>query len=71
MGGELACDGPDRPVVRGLDLSLEEANEIRDCAECDPDRGPAACVHEIARLRAVDPTLARYVEERVARCQQE
>jgi hypothetical protein len=71
MGGVLACDGPDRPVERGRELSLEVANEIRDCAECDPERGSAACAREGSRLQGVDPEQARYVEERVARCRQE
>jgi hypothetical protein len=71
MGGTLACDGPGRPVERGHDLTLQVANEIRQCAECDPDRGPEACKREIARLRETDPDQARFVEARAERCLEE
>jgi hypothetical protein len=70
-GGMLACDGPDRPVERGNELSLAEAQDIRACAECDAERGPEACRMEIDRLRVKDPEVARYVETtHVPRCKQ-
>lgn len=69
MGGYLACDGPDKPVARGQNLSAEEAKDVRDCAECNADGGPAACKREIGRLEKSDAELARFIRDRHApRC---
>jgi len=69
MGGYLACDGT-KPVERGHELSDEEATEIRDCATCDPDKGPIACEREIARLKQTDADVASYLQNtHVPRCQ--
>lgn len=70
MGGVLACDGPNKPVVRARDLPLDEAKDIRACGECDPTNGPAACAREIERLGKRDAELARYITSvHVPRCQ--
>jgi hypothetical protein len=69
MGGFLACDGP-KPVERGKELSVREAKDIRACAECDAEAGPAACAREIQRFTEKDAALAKYVESvHVPRCQ--
>lgn len=69
-GGALACDGPNKPVERGKNLDLQEAREIRACAECDAEAGPKACEKEIGRLRAKDPEIAAYLETtHLPRCQ--
>jgi hypothetical protein len=69
-GGSLACDGKDKPVERGGNLSPEEADEIRACAICDPEKGPPACAREIERLATADPALAHYLRAvHVPRCQ--
>ena len=69
MGGFLACDGPGRPVERGKNLTTAEAADVRDCAVCDAEKGPAACAREIRRLETPDAELARYIETvHVARC---
>lgn len=71
MGGYLACDGKDKPVTRGENLSLEEANDIRACGECDPEKGPAACQREIDRLKDKDRELSDYLRTtHVPRCGQ-
>lgn len=71
MGGYLACDGPDKPVARGQSLTPEEAKDIRDCAECNPTSGPAACTREIERLQKTDADLASYIRKaHVPRCAQ-
>ncbi|MFO0736761.1 MAG: hypothetical protein U0270_12830 [Labilithrix sp.] len=65
-GGVLACDGPERPVVRG---AMTEASDVLRCASCDEARGPAACEAEIRSLRTADPELAAFVERViVTRC---
>jgi hypothetical protein len=70
MGGVLACDGPNKPVVRARDLPLDQAKDTRACGECDPREGPAACAREIQRLARQDGELARFVEKQhVPRCQ--
>jgi hypothetical protein len=72
MGGFLACAGPKKPVERGKELSLAEAQEIRACAECEPEKGPAACNREIERMKLKDPELAQYIGAvHVPRCQKE
>ncbi|APR86585.1 Hypothetical protein A7982_11934 [Minicystis rosea] len=72
MGGVLACDGPDKPVERGASLPLDEARDIRACAECDAEQGPKACEREIDRLRSKDLEVARYLEtDHVPRCRRE
>lgn len=69
MGGFLACQGT-TPERRGQQLTTSEANEIRACAECDPENGPAACGKEIERLSKNDPELAKYIETiHVPRCE--
>jgi hypothetical protein len=71
MGGSLACDGRNKPVERGGDVTPEEAAEILACATCDQDRGAAACSHEVQRLTSSDPELAKYIgSSHVARCRQ-
>ncbi len=70
MGGFLACQGktPDR---RGQNIPTAEANEIRACAECDAEKGPAACKSEIERLAKTDADLAKYIETvHMPRCTQ-
>lgn len=70
MGGFLACDGPSKPVERGGNLTLSEAQNIRACAECDHSKGAAACARELAALKPADPELARYIETiHIPRCQ--
>ena len=70
MGGFLACDGKDKPVERGQNLTTEEAADVRACAECDPDKGPAACAKEIKLLASSDAELAKYIETvHIPRCQ--
>lgn len=70
MGGVLACDGPNKPVVRARELRLDEAKDTRACGECDPVSGPAACAREIERLGKQDADLARYIASvHVPRCQ--
>lgn len=72
MGGVLACDGPDNPVERGANLPLDEAEDVRACAECDAEKGPKACAREIDRLSSKDPEVARYLaSEHVPRCRRE
>lgn len=61
MGGFLACQGK-TPERRGQNITTAEANEIRACAECDAQNGPAACAKEIERLSKSDPDLAKYIE---------
>ena len=69
MGGFLACDGRDKPVERGKNLTTAEAAEVRACAVCDAEKGPAACTREVQRLTASDPELAKYIETvHVPRC---
>ncbi|MFO0547812.1 MAG: hypothetical protein U0271_05465 [Polyangiaceae bacterium] len=71
MGGYLACDGKDKPVTRGEGLSIEEANDIRACGECDGEKGPAACQREIDRLKDKDRELSDYLRTvHVPRCGQ-
>ena len=68
MGGFLACQGK-TPEKRGVNLSSTEAAEIRACAECDAEKGPAACAKEIERLTKCDPDVAKYiVTVHVPRC---
>jgi len=70
MGGFLACQGK-TPEKRGQNLTTTEANEIRACAECDPENGPAACIKEVERLSKSDPELAKYITTvHVPRCGQ-
>lgn len=70
MGGFLACDGPAKPAERGGNLTLSEAKNIRACAACDAQAGPAACAREIVTLKTTDAELARYIEAvHVPRCQ--
>ena len=70
MGGTLACDGPNRPAVRGANLSRAEARDADACGRCDHERGPAACRAEIDRLKSSDPKLAGYIERmQVPHCQ--
>jgi len=63
MGGVLACDGPNKPVVRAKDMPLADAKDTRACGDCDPTEGPAACAREIERLAKQDGELARYIEK--------
>jgi hypothetical protein len=72
MGGELACDGPDKPVNRSktVTMSSTEAREVVACGTCDAQTGPSACANEVTRLRSVDPDVARHIERvHVTRCQ--
>ncbi len=71
MGGYLACDGPGKPVARGQSLTVEEAKDIRDCAECNHETGPLACTREIERLQKTDAEVAKYIRTtHVPRCAQ-
>ena len=71
MGGYLACDGPDKPVARGQSLTVEEAKDVRDCAECNHETGPLACTREIERLQKTDAEVAKYIRTtHVPRCAQ-
>ena len=68
MGGTLACDGS-KAIDMSTSMSLEIAQEVRACAECDPARGPAACAAEQARLQRKDPKLGEYLEKvHIPRC---
>jgi hypothetical protein len=68
MGGFLACNGQN-PEKRGQNLTTAEADEIRACAECDAEKGPAACAKEIERLTISDAELAKYIETvHIPRC---
>lgn len=70
MGGFLACQGK-TPERRGQNITSGEAAEIRACAECDPEKGPAACAKEMERLAKTDADLAKYIETvHVPRCTQ-
>lgn len=68
MGGFLACQGK-TPERRGQTITTAEANEIRACGECDPEKGPDACVKEIERLSKTDRDLATYLSTvHIPRC---
>lgn len=60
MGGFLACQGK-TPEKRGQNISTAEAKEIRACAECDAEKGAAACAKEVERLDKSDPDVAKYI----------
>lgn len=68
-GGFLACNGK-TAERRGQELTSVEADEIRACAECDPDTGPVACTKEMERLAKSDPEIAKYIEKvHIPRCE--
>ncbi len=68
MGGFLACQDK-TPEKRGQNIATAEAVEIRACAECDAEKGAAACAKEVERLTKSDPELAKYIiEVHVPRC---
>jgi len=82
MGGQLACDGENKPVNRRTALAAlasssssskleeEEARDVIACGTCDAKTGPAACKAEMSRFRATDPELAHYIDRvHVTRCQ--
>lgn len=67
-GGFLACNGK-IAERRGQTLTSAEADEVRACAECDLEKGPAACAKEMERLTKSDPDLAKYIETvHIPRC---
>lgn len=58
-------------VTCGGYLSTTEANEIRACAECNAETGPAACAKEIERVSKSDAEVAKYIETVIVpRCKQ-
>ncbi len=70
LGGLLACDGPNLPVERGKTCDLDEAKDVRACAECQAEGGAEACGKEIGRLLTSDVELADYLQKvHVPRCQ--
>jgi len=69
-GGFLACRGK-TAEKRGQNLTIAEADEVRACAECDAEKGLAACAKEIERLSKNDAELAKFIETvHVPRCAQ-
>lgn len=64
------CDEKGRPAFIAPKMKKDEGADIVDCAICHPQRGPAACQREVARLKTSDPALASHVEtKQIRRCQ--
>jgi hypothetical protein len=69
-GSAYVCDEKGRPAFIAPKMKKDEGADIVDCAICHPQRGPAACQREIARLKASDAELAAHVEtKQIRRCQ--
>ena len=69
-GSALACDGPGRPVVRGIKLSEQVAARILACGTCDAEQGSQACAAEIAELSETDASLSSFLRTvHVPRCE--